>query len=64
MIRAAGLLDVQNAQCRFAKVTGAYLLADETKKPLKVTENGTGLDVSLPEQPLDPIATVLVLETV
>ena len=42
-------------------VVGAYLLAD--KRPLKMKRVGGGIEVSLPEQPLDPIATVLVLET-
>ncbi|MFZ0661104.1 MAG: alpha-L-fucosidase [Acidobacteriaceae bacterium] len=45
------------------EVTGAYLLADKTKKPLKVTKTGDGLDVTLPVQPPDSIASVLVLET-
>jgi alpha-L-fucosidase len=44
-------------------VTGAYLLADETHKPLTVSASGGGITVSLPERPLDPIATVLVLTT-
>lgn len=44
-------------------VTSAYLLADKAHKPLKLTKNGVGLDVALPKQPLDPIDTVLVLET-
>jgi alpha-L-fucosidase len=44
-------------------VTSAYLLADPDHKPLKLTKNGEGLDVQLPGQPLDPIATVLVLNT-
>jgi alpha-L-fucosidase len=43
------------------KVTGAYLLADEAHKPLKLTHKGDSLDVHLPAQALDPIATVLVL---
>jgi hypothetical protein len=30
---------------------------------LKVTKEGGGINVSLPGQPLDPIATVLVLTT-
>ena len=42
-------------------VTGAYLLADKTHTPLKVTKQGMGIDVALPENALDPIATVLVL---
>ena len=45
------------------KVTGAYLLADKTNKPLNVQQHGDVVDVSLPGQPLDPIATVVVLKT-
>ncbi|HWW97902.1 MAG TPA: hypothetical protein VNY74_09395, partial [Edaphobacter sp.] len=45
------------------KVTNAYLLADPTHKPLKLTKTGEGLDIQLPAQPLDPIATVVVLTT-
>jgi alpha-L-fucosidase len=45
------------------KVTGAYLLADSSKRPLKVTKTGNSVDVALPAQPPDPIATVLVLQT-
>jgi alpha-L-fucosidase len=45
------------------KVTGAYLLADSAHTPLKLTRTGDALDVQLPAGPLDPIATVLVLET-
>ena len=45
------------------KVTGAYLLADAKHTPLKITHNGDALDVQLPAKALDPIATVLVLET-
>jgi alpha-L-fucosidase len=45
------------------KVTGAYLLADSAHKPLKFTQKGTALDVDLPAQALDPVATVLVLNT-
>ena len=44
-------------------VTRAYLLADKTHKPLKLTKTGEGLDVQLPAKALDPIATVLVLNT-
>jgi alpha-L-fucosidase len=44
-------------------VTGAYLLADKARMPLKVTRNGEGLDIALPEYAIDPIATVLVLKT-
>jgi alpha-L-fucosidase len=45
------------------KVTSAYLLADPAHTPLKLTPNGQGLDIQLPAKPLDPIATVLVLNT-
>jgi alpha-L-fucosidase len=44
-------------------VTKAYLLADKSHKALKVTSSASGLDVTLPAQSLDPIATTLVLET-
>jgi alpha-L-fucosidase len=44
-------------------VTSAYLLADLTHKPLKLTHTGEALDIQLPAQPLDPIATVVVLNT-
>jgi alpha-L-fucosidase len=45
------------------EVSGAYLLADQAQKPLKVTKTGSALDVELPGQALDPIATVLVMKT-
>jgi alpha-L-fucosidase len=45
-------------------VTGAYLLADATRAPLKITQTGASLDVHLPAAALDPIATVLVLTTI
>jgi alpha-L-fucosidase len=32
-------------------------------KPLKVTKTGSGVDIQLPAKALDPIATVLVLNT-
>ncbi|HWZ50977.1 MAG TPA: alpha-L-fucosidase [Granulicella sp.] len=44
-------------------ITGAYLLADKARKPLKVTASASGVDVALPSAPLDPVATVLVLTT-
>jgi alpha-L-fucosidase len=44
-------------------VTGAHLLADKAKTPLKVTKRGVGVDVELPPLALDPVATVLVLTT-
>ena len=44
-------------------VTGAYLLADKTKRALKITKVTNGIDIALPNKPLDPIATVLVLDT-
>ncbi len=45
------------------QVTGAYLLADKAKKQLKFTKSGTGVDIALPGQDPDPIATVIVLQT-
>ncbi len=44
-------------------VTTAYLLADKSRTPLKLTRGSNGIDIALPGQPLDPIATVLVLKT-
>ena len=44
-------------------VIGAYLLADKTKTSLKISKNASGIDIALPDKPLDPIATVLVLVT-
>jgi len=44
-------------------VSGAYLLADNARKALKVTRTGGGITVDLPSLPLDSIATVLVLKT-
>jgi alpha-L-fucosidase len=44
-------------------VTSAYLLADPAHKSLKLTHTGAALDIQLPAQPLDPIATVVVLNT-
>lgn len=44
-------------------VTGAYLLGDKDQASLKVSKAGIGIDVALPAQGLDPIATVLVLTT-
>jgi alpha-L-fucosidase len=44
-------------------ITGAFLLADTARKPLKITKHAHGLDVQLPDQATDPIATVLVLQT-
>ena len=43
------------------KVKRAFLLTD-TKHSLKFTETGDGLTLELPSQPVDPIATVVVLE--
>jgi alpha-L-fucosidase len=45
------------------KVTKAYLLADPAHNGLQVKQTGDSLDVQLPAKALDPIATVLVLET-
>jgi alpha-L-fucosidase len=44
-------------------VTQAYLLADPAHKPLKFKQTADGIDIQLPADPLDPIATVLVLKT-
>ncbi len=45
-------------------ISSAYLLADKAKKPLKVTRTSDGgMDIALPSQAPDPIATVLVLRT-
>jgi alpha-L-fucosidase len=44
-------------------VTSAYLLADPSHTPLKLTHAGSALTIQLPTKPLDPIATVLVLNT-
>jgi len=44
-------------------VTSAYLMADPRHTPLKLTRTSTGLDIHLPAKALDPIATVLVLNT-
>ena len=44
------------------KVTGAYLLADAKHAPLKLTHTGDALDIALPAQAPDPIASVIVLE--
>jgi alpha-L-fucosidase len=45
------------------KVTSAYLLADPTHTPLKLMQTGDSVNVHLPAKALDPIATVLVLNT-
>ncbi|HEV2710559.1 MAG TPA: alpha-L-fucosidase [Edaphobacter sp.] len=45
------------------KVISAYFLADKSRKHLKLTKKGDSLDVHLPATALDPIATVLVLNT-
>lgn len=45
------------------RIAGAYLLADNTRSPLTLTTKGDGITLSLPEKPLDPIATVVVLQS-
>jgi alpha-L-fucosidase len=45
------------------KVTKAYLLADHAHTPLKLTPDPGGLNIALPSQAPDPIASVIVLET-
>jgi alpha-L-fucosidase len=44
-------------------VSGAYLLADKAQARLTVTKRGNALEVQLPEQAPDPVASVLVLTT-
>jgi alpha-L-fucosidase len=44
-------------------VTSAYLLGDKRKSPLKITKVASGINIALPDQPVDPIATVIVLNT-
>ena len=44
-------------------VKSAYLLADSSKKPLTMKQTGGAVDIQLPANAADPIATVLVLET-
>lgn len=44
-------------------VTKAYLLADKSHTSLKLTQAAGTLDIQLPSKALDPIATVVVLET-
>ena len=44
-------------------ITSAYFLADPMHKPLKFEDNANKLDVHLPAVALDPVATVLVLNT-
>jgi alpha-L-fucosidase len=43
-------------------VTAAYLLGDPTQTRLQIIRSDEGIDISLPGKPLDPIATVLVLQ--
>jgi len=45
------------------QVTGAWLLADPARRPLKVSRTRDGIAVALPAQAPDPIASVLVLNT-
>jgi alpha-L-fucosidase len=44
-------------------ITGAYLLGDKARKPLKFMQGPEGTAVTLPEKVPDPVATVLVLKT-
>jgi alpha-L-fucosidase len=44
-------------------VTSAYLMADPRHTPLTLTHTPIGIDIHLPAKALDPIATVLVLNT-
>lgn len=43
-------------------VKSAYLLADSTRAALKTAVGANGLEVTVPEKALDPVATVVVLE--
>ena len=43
-------------------VTAAYLLADPAHTRLQIIRSDDGIDIGLPAKPLDPIATVLVLQ--
>ncbi len=45
------------------QVTSAYLLADPAHKPLKLTRKAGALDIALPANAPDPIASVIVLNT-
>jgi alpha-L-fucosidase len=45
------------------KVTAAYLLADPAHISLKFQQTADHLDLQLPPHPLDPVATVVVLQT-
>jgi alpha-L-fucosidase len=44
-------------------VTGAYLLADKSRTPLRLTQTRAGLDIALPTRAPDPVASVIVLQT-
>ena len=44
------------------QVARAYLLADPKRRSLKFTQNGSAVNISLPKQQLDSVATVLVLQ--
>ena len=44
-------------------VTKAYLLGDSAHTPLKFTQKGGAVDITLPAAPPDKIASVVVLET-
>ena len=45
------------------QVTGAYLLADTSRKPLKVKQTGQAVEIAVPSQAPDAIASVIVLKT-
>jgi alpha-L-fucosidase len=46
-----------------AKVTKAYMLADQARTALKVAQTGASVSVTLPEKAPDAVDSVLVLET-
>lgn len=43
------------------KVTGAYFLADSKQAPVTFTQTGGTVSITLPEQPIDALSTVLCL---
>lgn len=46
-----------------AKPTKAYLLADKERSPLKIDSAGDEVVIAVPEKAVDPVATVVVVET-
>ncbi|MGH9342124.1 MAG: alpha-L-fucosidase [Acidobacteriota bacterium] len=56
----AGALEVPGIQ---GKVTKAYLLADHNRQALRVNQSQGKMEIDLPTQAPDPVASVVVLET-